>query len=136
MTMQPAAAAFGANSAEMLPPAENKAICAFEKSNSARSRTTTSLPLKRILLPAERLLAMAPVLTQAKTPLVIANAGTAWITTLSPYIARLSFSMWHTGYPMGGYAAKSIGCKTAAVAYTDFPTGKVSVEAFTTSNAP
>ena len=77
-------------------------------------------------------IAMAPVLTQAKTPLVIANAGTAWITNLSPYIARLSFSMWHTGYPMGGYAAKTIGCKTAAVAYTDFPPGKDSVEAFKT----
>jgi branched-chain amino acid transport system substrate-binding protein len=77
-------------------------------------------------------IAMAPVLTQAKTPLVIANAGTAWITNLSPYIARLSFSMWHPAHPMGGYAKEKIGCNTAAVAYTDFPPGKDSVEAFTT----
>ena len=77
-------------------------------------------------------IALAPVVTQAKVPMVIANAGTAWITNLSPYYARLSFSMWHTGYPMGGYAHDKIGCKTAAVAYTDFPPGKDSVEAFKT----
>jgi branched-chain amino acid transport system substrate-binding protein len=77
-------------------------------------------------------IAMAPVLTQSKTPLVIANAGTAWITNLSPYIARVSFSMWHTAWPMGAYAKEKIGCKTAAVAYTDFPPGKDSVEAFKT----
>src|SRR6185503_20613921 len=76
-------------------------------------------------------IAMAPVLTQAKTPLVISNAGTAWITNLSPYIVRLSFSMWHPAYPMGAYAHDKVGCKTAAVAYTDFPPGKDSVEAFT-----
>ena len=64
--------------------------------------------------------------------MVIANAGTAWITNLSPYIARLSFSMWHHGYPMGAYAFKDIGCKTAALAYTDFPPGKDSTEAFKT----
>ncbi|MBI1201153.1 MAG: ABC transporter substrate-binding protein [Rhodopseudomonas sp.] len=77
-------------------------------------------------------IALAPVVTQAKVPMVIANAGTAWITNLSPYYARLSFSMWHTGFPMGSYAFKDIGCKTAAVAYTDFPPGKDSVEAFRT----
>jgi len=75
-------------------------------------------------------IAMAPVMTQAKIPLLIGNAGTAWITNLSPYIARLSFSMWHPAYPMGTYAAKSIGCKTAAMGYTDFPPGKDSTDAF------
>lgn len=76
-------------------------------------------------------IALAPVVTQAKVPMVIANAGTAWITNLSPYIVRLSFSMWHPAYPMGAYAYDKVGCKTAAVAYTDFPPGKDSVEAFT-----
>jgi branched-chain amino acid transport system substrate-binding protein len=75
-------------------------------------------------------IAMAPVMTQAKVPLLISNAGTAWITTLSPYIARLSFSMWHPAFPMGTYAAKSLGCKTAAMGYTDFPPGKDSTDAF------
>ena len=77
-------------------------------------------------------IALAPVVTQAKVPMVIANAGTAWITNLSPYIARLSFSMWHHGYPMGAYAFDKIGCKSAALAYTDFPPGKDSTEAFKT----
>jgi branched-chain amino acid transport system substrate-binding protein len=77
-------------------------------------------------------IALAPVITQSKTPMIIANAGTAWITNLSPYIVRLSFSMWHPAYPMGPYAYTKIGCKTAAVAYTDFPPGKDSVEAFKT----
>ena len=77
-------------------------------------------------------IALAPVVTQAKVPMMIANAGTAWITNLSPYIARLSFSMWHHGYPMGAYAFNKIGCKTAALAYTDFPPGKDSTEAFKT----
>jgi branched-chain amino acid transport system substrate-binding protein len=75
-------------------------------------------------------IAMAPVMTQAKIPLVIANAGTAWITTLSPYIVRFSFSMWHDAYPMGTYAAKDLRCSTAAMGYTDFPPGKDSTEAF------
>jgi len=77
-------------------------------------------------------IALAPVVTQAKVPMVIANAGTAWITNLSPYIVRLSFSMWHPAFPMGAYAFSKIGCKTAAMAYTDFPPGKDSTEAFKT----
>ena len=77
-------------------------------------------------------IALAPVVTQAKVPMVIANAGTAWITNLSPYIVRLSFSMWHPAYPMGGYAFNKVGCKTVAMAYTDFPPGKDSTEAFKT----
>ncbi|MBX6329805.1 MAG: ABC transporter substrate-binding protein [Pseudolabrys sp.] len=77
-------------------------------------------------------IALAPVITQAKVPMIIANAGTAWITNLSPYIVRLSFSMWHPAYPMGAYAYDKIGCKTVAMAYTDFPPGKDSTEAFRT----
>ena len=56
-------------------------------------------------------IALAPVVTQAKVPMVIANAGTAWITNLSPYYVRLSFSMWHTAYPMGGYAYNTSAAK-------------------------
>ncbi len=78
-------------------------------------------------------IAMAPVITQAKVPFIIANAGTAWITQLSPYIVRFSFSMWHDGYAMGTYAENKLKCKTAATAYTDFPPGKDSTEAFKTS---
>ncbi len=51
-------------------------------------------------------IALAPTITQAKIPMVIANAGTAWITNLSPYIVRLSFSMWHPAFPMGALRAQ------------------------------
>src|SRR5687768_15465694 len=37
-------------------------------------------------------LAIAPLATEAKVPFVIMNAGTAVITTRSPYIARTSFT--------------------------------------------
>jgi len=59
---------------------------------------------------------MAPVMTQAKIPLLIGKcrqprgSPTSRLTS-----ARLSHSMWHPAYPMGTYAAKSIGCKTAAM---------------------
>lgn len=75
-------------------------------------------------------IASAPLATQGKVPMIVMNAGTAWIPALSPYIARVSFSMWHTGYPMGQYAAQKLGCKTAAVGYTDYPPGKDSLDAF------
>ena len=40
--------------------------------------------------------------------------------------------MWHPAYPMGTFAAKTLGCKTAAMGYTDFPPGKDSTDAFKT----
>ena len=94
--------------------------------------TNDKVPLVTGFVFSPSAIALAPVITQSKVPMIIANAGTAWITDLSPYIVRLSFSMWHPAYPMGAYAYNKIGCKTAAVAYTDFPPGKDSVEAFKT----
>jgi branched-chain amino acid transport system substrate-binding protein len=78
-------------------------------------------------------IAAAPLATQAKIPMLIANAGTAWITNLSPYIVRFSFSMWDPAYPMGTYAATKLGCKTAAAGFTDFPPGQDSTLAFKTA---
>jgi branched-chain amino acid transport system substrate-binding protein len=75
-------------------------------------------------------IASAPLATEAKKPMVIMNAGTAWITNLSPMISRVSFSMWHAGHAMGEAAAKNLKAKTAVVGYTDFPPGKDSLDAF------
>jgi branched-chain amino acid transport system substrate-binding protein len=61
---------------------------------------------------------------------VIMNAGTAFITNLAPEYVRTSFTMWQSGYAMGVAAAKTLNAKTAVVAYTDFPPGKDSLEAF------
>jgi len=75
-------------------------------------------------------IASAPLVTAAKRPMVIMNAGTAWITNLSPMISRVSFSMWHSGFAMGEAAVKQLKAKTAVVGYTDYPPGKDSLEAF------
>jgi branched-chain amino acid transport system substrate-binding protein len=77
-------------------------------------------------------MASAPLVTQGKVPMIIMNAGTAWIPSLSPYIARVSFSMWQSGHPMGIWAANRLACNTAASGYTDYPPGKDSVAAFRT----
>ena len=74
-------------------------------------------------------LAIAPLATEAKVPFVIMNAGTAVITTLSPYIARTSFTLWQSSYPMGTWSAKKF--KTAYVAVADFGPGHDAQEAFT-----
>jgi branched-chain amino acid transport system substrate-binding protein len=76
------------------------------------------------------IIASAPLIDQAKVPSLVLNAATAWIPSLSPYIARVSMTMWQTGYPMGAYAVQELGCETAAVGYTDYPPGKDSLAAF------
>jgi branched-chain amino acid transport system substrate-binding protein len=75
-------------------------------------------------------IAVAPLVHAGKKPLVIMNAGTAWITTLSPYISRVSFSMWHAGFSIGKASAEILKAKTAVIGYTDFPPGHDSRDAF------
>ncbi len=75
-------------------------------------------------------IASASLVTEAKKPMIVMNAGTAWITGLSPMIARVSFSMWHAGFAMGEAAAKTMKAKTAVIGYTDYPPGKDSLDAF------
>jgi branched-chain amino acid transport system substrate-binding protein len=73
-------------------------------------------------------LSIAPLATEAKVPLVIMNAGTAMITTRSPYIARTSFTLWQSSYPLGQWAAKKF--KTAYTLVSDFGPGHDAEEAF------
>lgn len=75
--------------------------------------------------------AIAPLATEAKVPLILMNAGTAMLTTLSPYIVRTSFTLWQSSYPMGEWAAKKF--KTAYVAVSDFGPGHDAQEGFTKS---
>jgi branched-chain amino acid transport system substrate-binding protein len=70
----------------------------------------------------------APLSTEAKVPMVIMNAGTSVITTMSPYIVRLSFTLWQSSLPMGTWAAKHF--KTAYVAVSDFGPGHDAQAAF------
>jgi branched-chain amino acid transport system substrate-binding protein len=117
---------------ELIKSDEDPPTGAQAKTVATELITNDKVPILAGFVFSPSAIALAPVVTQAKVPMVIANAGTAWITNLSPYIVRLSFSMWHPAFPMGAYAFSKIGCKTAAMAYTDFPPGKDSTEAFKT----
>jgi branched-chain amino acid transport system substrate-binding protein len=75
-------------------------------------------------------IASAPVVNAGKKLAVIMNAGTSFITNLSPYYIRTSFTLWHSSYALGEAAAKTLHAKTAVVAYSDFPPGKDSLDAF------
>jgi branched-chain amino acid transport system substrate-binding protein len=74
--------------------------------------------------------AIAPLLTEAKMPLIIMNAGTSVTTTLSPYVVRFSFTLWQSSYPMGQWVAKQ-GYKRAYTAVSDFGPGIDTEQAFT-----
>src|SRR3954466_9549927 len=73
-------------------------------------------------------MAMAPIVTEAKVPFVIMNAGTSVITTRSPYMVRTSFTLWQSSYPLGEWASKKF--KTAYTLVSDFGPGHDSEEAF------
>jgi branched-chain amino acid transport system substrate-binding protein len=75
-------------------------------------------------------MAMAPLVTEAKVPFIIMNAGTASITTKSPYIARVSFTLWQSSYPLGTWAAKN-GLKKVYTMVSDFGPGIDAEGAFT-----
>ncbi len=77
-------------------------------------------------------LAMAPLVTEAKVPFVIMNAGTAMITTKSPYIARVSFTLWQSSYLMGTWAATH-GLKSVYTLVSDFGPGIDAETAFAKS---
>ena len=66
--------------------------------------------------------AIAPIATEAKTPFVIMNAAGANSTLLSPYVTRVSFTLWQSSYPLGQWAAKQ-GKKKAYTAVTDYAPG-------------
>jgi len=75
--------------------------------------------------------AIAPMTAEAKVPLLLdlAAAGVN-IPRLSPYIARISFTLWQEAYPIGKWAAEQ-GWKTGYTAVTDFIAGHDSEAAFT-----
>ena len=66
--------------------------------------------------------AIAPIITEAKIPFIIANAATASIPRQSPYIIRVSFTLWQTGLPLGKWAAAQ-GAKTGFTAVADYAPG-------------
>src|SRR5437588_2249477 len=75
--------------------------------------------------------AVAPMTAEAKVPLLldIAAAGAA-IPRLSPYVVRISLTLWQQSYPIGRWASEQ-GWKTGYTAVSDFIPGHDSEAAFT-----
>ena len=67
-------------------------------------------------------MAVADLATEAKVPTIIMNAGTSVIVRRSPYLARTSFTMWQSAYPLGQWAAKQ-GMKKGYIAVADYGPG-------------
>ena len=67
-------------------------------------------------------LAAAPLATEAKKPMIIMNAATSIITTKSPYIARLSFTLPQVTAPMASWAAKN-GIRKVYTLVSDYGPG-------------
>jgi len=74
--------------------------------------------------------AIAPLTAEAKIPFVIMNAAGVNIPRISPYVVRVSFTLWQISLPMGQWAAKN-GFKKAYVAVSDFIPGHDAEAAFT-----
>lgn len=72
--------------------------------------------------------AIASLTAEAKVPYISMNAAGVAVPTLSPYIARLSFTLWQSCYPLGQWAAKRF--KRIFVAVSDFAPGHEAEEAF------
>src|SRR6266699_2578464 len=75
--------------------------------------------------------AIAPLTAEAKVPLLISIAAAGvQIPRISPYVARVTFTLWQQGYPIGKWAAEQ-GWKTAYTAVSDFIPGHDSEASFT-----
>jgi branched-chain amino acid transport system substrate-binding protein len=76
--------------------------------------------------------AIAPLTAEAKVPFIITNAAGVAIPRLSPYVVRVSFTQWHTAYPLGKWTSEQ-GWKRAFTAVSDFIPGHDAEAAFTKS---
>ncbi len=73
--------------------------------------------------------AVATVATQAKVPTIVMNASSSAITTSSPYVARLSFTVQQVSAPMAQWMIKN-GIKEAYTVVADYAPGTDSETAF------
>jgi branched-chain amino acid transport system substrate-binding protein len=73
-------------------------------------------------------LAIAPLATEAKIPVVIMNAAASVVTLRSPYFVRVSYTEWQHAYPLGQWAAKKY--KRASQLVADFAPGHDAEEGF------
>jgi branched-chain amino acid transport system substrate-binding protein len=74
-------------------------------------------------------MAVAPLLEESKTPLVVLNAATSAVVDKSPYIVRTSFTMWQNTVPAAHVARKN-GSTKVAIAVSDYGPGIDAENAF------
>lgn len=67
-------------------------------------------------------LAVAPIATQAKVPMIVMAAGTSSITEQSPFIVRAGFTLPQNTYPMADWAIKN-GIKKVVTLVSDYGPG-------------
>lgn len=67
-------------------------------------------------------LSVAPIVTEAKIPMVVMNAATSVITTRSPYIVRASMTLPQNTAPMAQWALKN-GIKKVFLLVSDYGPG-------------
>jgi branched-chain amino acid transport system substrate-binding protein len=72
--------------------------------------------------------AVAPLSTEAKVPVISMNAAGAKIMVNNPYMARVSFTLCQSAYPLGQWAAKKY--KKAYTAVSDFAPGHEAADCF------
>ncbi|MDQ0314402.1 ABC transporter substrate-binding protein [Amorphus orientalis] len=75
--------------------------------------------------------AILDVANEAEVPVIIFNAATSSITEASPYVVRVSRTMWQASYPLGSYAHDELGLTKVATFYADYAPGKDASQAFT-----
>lgn len=74
-------------------------------------------------------LAVAPLITESKTPTVILNAATGMITRRSPYFVRVSHTQWQGAYIIGEWAARN-GIRNVYTIVADYAPGNDARDAF------
>jgi branched-chain amino acid transport system substrate-binding protein len=74
-------------------------------------------------------LAVAPIATQAKKPMIVMNAASSVITTRSPYIARVSMTLPQVTVPMANWAWRH-GINQVYTLVADYAPGIDAEEAF------
>jgi branched-chain amino acid transport system substrate-binding protein len=74
-------------------------------------------------------LAVAPVATEAKKPMIVMNAASSVVTTRSPYIVRVSMTLPQVSAPMATWASKN-GIRKVYTLVTDYAPGIDSEESF------
>ena len=77
-------------------------------------------------------MAVAPVVTEAKVPMIISNAATSSITTKSPYVTRVSMTIPQVSAPMAEWALKN-GIKQVYTVVADYGPGIDAETQFTKS---